>query len=49
MRMGHTFAKPKMTDKARFTELEAADADGNVRSMGEWAGKVVMVINVASA
>lgn len=31
-----------------FYELEAADIKGKKRSMQEWQGKVIYVINVAS-
>lgn len=48
-RMGHICAKPKMTDKTAFTELAAKDIDGKMRNFSEFASKVVMVVNVASA
>ena len=31
-----------------FYELEAKDVNGNMRSMREWQGKVVLITNVAS-
>ena len=47
--MGHVCAKPKMSEHKHFSELNAKDIDGNDRKFSEWNGKVVMVINVASA
>lgn len=47
--MGHVWAKPKMSEHQNFSELIAKDIDGIDRKFSDWNGKVVMVVNVASA
>jgi glutathione peroxidase-family protein len=38
-----------MSEHKSFSEITAKDIDGTDRQFKEWSGKVVMVINVASA